>query len=294
LPAAAAVVASTAVGFIAANEQADAAGDAAGAQIDAAREANATNLAIYQDQRNLMMPSARAGAEARARQMLMQGYTPEQVQRFLGDSFSAFGAAAPGAVDSAESLRQRYPQVYAEWTDPGRDGIAGNRNRQPNFANFVASRGHSVAPVSIQEGAGGPQADQFDWVEDWSYESSSPSYGFRFDEGARALERSAAARGRLFSGATGRALTRYGQDFASQEFENDFRRLGSLAGDGQQATGTIVNVAGQYGDNVSANQLRAGDARASGYINQGNAMANFWGNTVPGAIGWGMGQGWFK
>src|SRR5512137_1325257 len=43
-----------------------------------------------------------------------------------------------------------------------------------------------------------------------------PGYAFRLSEGQKALDRSAAARGGLISGATGKALTRYGQDMGSQ------------------------------------------------------------------------------
>lgn len=133
----------------------------------------------------------------------------------------------------------------------------------------------------------------FDWVDNWSYESSSPSYQFRLGEGTKALERSQAARGRLFSGATGMALQRYGQGFASQEFENDFRRLGALSGAGDNAQGITINAGQNYANNASANTIAAGNARASGYLGAGNAQANFWGNTVPGALGaWANYGGW--
>jgi hypothetical protein len=113
-------------------------------------------------------------------------------------------------------------------------------------------------------------------------------------QGTQALERSAAARGRLFSGATGRALQEYGQNFASQEFENDFNRLGALSGAGTNAQNMTIN-AGQNYANQAGNALQnAGNARASGYLAQGNAQANFWGNTVGGALGTWAGYGGWK
>lgn len=51
-----------------------------------------------------------------------------------------------------------------------------------------------------------------------------PGYQFRVREGQKALERSAAARGGLLSGGTGKALQRYGQESASQEFQNAYQR----------------------------------------------------------------------
>jgi len=51
-----------------------------------------------------------------------------------------------------------------------------------------------------------------------------PGYQFRMDEGAKGLEHSAAARGGLLSGAQAKAVSRYGQDFASNEFGNAYGR----------------------------------------------------------------------
>ena len=129
-----------------------------------------------------------------------------------------------------------------------------------------------------------------------------PGYAFRLSEGMKALERSAAARGGLLSGGTGRALTRYGQDVASQEYGNaynrslteynaarareseGYNRLAGLAGVGgttaQQINLAGQNMAGQYGQNLMAGgqaaaqgMLGAGSARGSAYIGGANALA---------------------
>ena len=44
--------------------------------------------------------------------------------------------------------------------------------------------------------------------------TQDPSYGFRFSEGMKALERARAAGGRMFSGGTERAAIGFGQDLA--------------------------------------------------------------------------------
>jgi hypothetical protein len=51
-----------------------------------------------------------------------------------------------------------------------------------------------------------------------------PGYQFRLKEGMQGLERSAAARGGLLSGGTLKGIQRYGQDMASQEYQNAFNR----------------------------------------------------------------------
>ena len=111
-----------------------------------------------------------------------------------------------------------------------------------------------------------------------------PGYAFRQAEGMRALERSAAARGGLLSGATMKGIQRFGQDLASQEYQNAFNRfqieraarlnpLQSLMGSGQSAANVMTGAAGQAGQNIGQMQLGAGQARASGYIGSANALA---------------------
>lgn len=128
---------------------------------------------------------------------------------------------------------------------------------------------------------------------------ADPGYAFRLAEGQKALERSAAARGGLLSGGTGKALTRYGQEAGSQEYQNAFNRyqaerqarlgpLQSLAGVGQTAANTLGSAAGQYGSNVGnlylgqgesqGNALLAG-ARARGSAYQG--IGELYGRTQP-------------
>lgn len=112
-----------------------------------------------------------------------------------------------------------------------------------------------------------------------------PGYGFRLNEGLKALDRTAAARGGLMSGAALKAAGRYGQEMASGEYMNAFNRsralmgerlstLGSLYGAGQSATQQVANQAGQYGVNAGNLMMESGRARASGYLGQANAITN--------------------
>lgn len=112
---------------------------------------------------------------------------------------------------------------------------------------------------------------------------ADPGYQFRLREGLRALDQSAAARGGLLSGNQLRGLTRFGQELGSQEYTNAFNRyqaqhaarlnpLQSLTGMGQTAANTIGGYAGQFGQNIGANLIGAGNARASGYVGMANAL----------------------
>ena len=56
----------------------------------------------------------------------------------------------------------------------------------------------------------------------------SPGYEFRLGEGLRGIQAMASAGGALNSGGTLKALMRYGQDYATSEFDNQINRLTGL------------------------------------------------------------------
>lgn len=122
--------------------------------------------------------------------------------------------------------------------------------------------------------------------------NKDPGYDFRMAEGAKALERSAAARGGLMGGAAGKAMARYGQDYASNEYSNAYNRfnsdrdqrfskLSSLANMGQSAAGMSGEAAKNYANSAGQMIMGGGDSRAASTIAGGNAWSN--------AIGQGLG-----
>ena len=92
--------------------------------------------------------------------------------------------------------------------------------------------------------------DTFNFQED-------PGYAFRFNEGMKGLNATAAARGGLISGNALRAATDYGQAAGSQEYQNAYNRY--LAGNAQKLQEYNTNMGlDQYLTNVgqsSANNL---------------------------------------
>lgn len=112
---------------------------------------------------------------------------------------------------------------------------------------------------------------------------ADPGYGFRMSEGMKALERGAAARGGLLSGATLKGIQRFGQDLASQEYTNAFNRyqteraarlqpLQSLAGVGQTTAQQIGEAGMRTAQNVGDTLTSGAAARASGYVGGANAL----------------------
>jgi len=112
---------------------------------------------------------------------------------------------------------------------------------------------------------------------------ADPGYSFRMSEGMKGLERSAAARGGLLSGGTLKGIQRFGQDMASQEYQNAFNRYGiererrlnplqSLAGVGQTTSQQLGAAGTQMAGNVGNLITGGAAARASGYVGGANAL----------------------
>jgi hypothetical protein len=120
--------------------------------------------------------------------------------------------------------------------------------------------------------------------------TADPGYEFRRSEGQRGIEAGASARGGVLSGGAMKALQRFNSDLASQEFGSAFNRyqtdlggrynrLANVAGIGQQAVNSGNQASQVYVDNRQAGTNNAvnavqgaGNARASQYVNTGNAI----------------------
>jgi hypothetical protein len=129
-------------------------------------------------------------------------------------------------------------------------------------------------------------------LRDFSAEDfqADPGYAFRLQEGLKGMDRQAAARGGMISGAALKAATRYGQDMGSQEYQNAYNRYNQnrstrynmLTGQqavGQNATNAQTQAAGNYGQQAGQTLMDMGNARASGYM----GAANAWSNALQGA-----------
>ena len=281
---AAALIGSAVIG---AGASAIAGGAAAGAQRDAAAQQAATqrdqiaeNRRQYDQSRADLAPYRSVGTGALYKLSNLMGVSP------VGDG-SAGSAMASGrdyntylqqnpdvmqawqALPPAEKAKFPTPQDYAQY-HYNTYGQAESRNAPANPADFGAlDRSFTLADFN-----------------------KDPGYQFRMDEGQRGLEASAAARGGVLSGGALKALERYRQGEASQEygkaydrFNNDltgrYNRLAGLAGTGQQATNSGIQAGqdmtranGQARNGIADAYGSAGNATASMYAGVGNTIAN--------------------
>ena len=128
----------------------------------------------------------------------------------------------------------------------------------------------------------------------------SPGYQWRFNEGQRATGAQGSALGRYMSGAQAKALTRWGQGLASEEYgaaynrnaadqQRQYNMLAGVSGLGQGSAGQVANLganaasrigqfATQGAGNIGNLQTQIGNVQAAGGIGSANAWGNALGN----------------
>lgn len=109
---------------------------------------------------------------------------------------------------------------------------------------------------------------------DFSSFTTSPDFKFNLTQGQDAINRSAAARGGLLSGAAVKAGETYASGLASNEFGNYVGRLSGIAGAGQAATNATQAAGTNMANQNTGALISAGNARASAYSDVGQTIGN--------------------
>lgn len=264
------------------------AADAAEAQTQGQRDAIAAQLAMFNQSRADMLPMIQARNSALPIFMQLLGLSPSSLN--LGTSGA--GGIQIDTVGASNNDRGWTEHFQDQLGIPGVGSIDSNpinaiedTLRTP-FENFGDWDGSNMAdnPGRLRFRIAEAQANQTPApaaqpLDLQALIAATPGYQFQLGQGMQAIDRSAAARGGLMSGATIKAAQRYGTGLASQEFGNYANRLASLIGLGQTAAATAGGFGQQTGANIGQNLANIGAARGSGYANQ----ANIWGNAIGGA-----------
>jgi len=122
-----------------------------------------------------------------------------------------------------------------------------------------------------------------------------PGYRFRLEEGEKAINRNALARGNYFSGGALKGLQRFNSGLASQEFGNAFdrwraenndmfNRAQTATGVGQRAVESGNALRQGYATRMADNIIGGGNATAAARQQRGAAQAGFV-NTVGNEFG---------
>jgi len=190
------------------------------------------------------------------------------------------------ALDFEKQQYQTSQQQQAPWLQAGQTALG-------QLSQGTAPGGSLVTPYGQQFQAPTGLTMQND-----------PGFQARLQLGTDTLQKSAAARGSVLTGATGKALDTYAQDYASNEYgnvynralqsydtnfnayntgqTNQFNRLAALSGEGQTTAAQLGQQGQAASNNITQNLLTSGQqqgqqlnnaaaATASGYVGGANA-----------------------
>ena len=231
----------------------------------------------------------------------------------IGGGLSAAGGLASSLIGSnaAQSAAQTQEQAL-------QNAIAEQQREfnttQTNEAPWLAAGGGALSQLTSGTAPGGalvaPYGATYQTPAPFAAptgvdESNDPGYAFRLAQGNEAIQRAAAASGGAFSGGTLKALSRYGQDYASNEYQNvynralqgyntnvntglnafntqfnayntsqgnTYNRLASLAGMGQTATGQLGQLGQTNASNIGNLLTGQGNAAAAGTLGSASAI----------------------
>jgi hypothetical protein len=152
------------------------------------------------------------------------------------------GRSGASAARQASDLKYRNQVLAAKDLEQhGANYATGMGELSEQFSPYVDAGGNALQRL-LQglglggEGGSGRFADSY---------RALPGYEAGLSAGTSAIDRSAASRGMSNSGATLKALSRFGSDYEDQRSGNYMNRLASLVNTGQSATGSRVSTAGQ-------------------------------------------------
>lgn len=263
----------------------NAAGKASDAQSESAANADATQRYMYDQTRADQAPYREAGVAANnllAQYLGLPGYAngagpnPE----FLAKAWVDKNWKAGVYKNNPNLSKFTRQQLEQGWIDNYRNGIYGTADDARKALGYVAPEGSGAGPGVT--GSLLKKFDQSDLDNDAVYQNT---IGFALDQGTQGLNRQAAASGGLLSGATLKAMSRFGANtaatYGNDAFNRDqttktgiYNKLAGMSGAGQSATNQVAASGQNYANNVSQNQIGLGNARGASAIAGANSFNN--------------------
>ena len=227
--------------------------------------------------------------------------------------FAVAGVKAAGSVLQKKNLKKAAKKTAAELAAGQEKSLALQKemfDKQVGWQEPYRQAGAlSSAELMRQMGLAGDASSQGygNMLRDFTMADyqADPGYAFRLQEGLKSLDRQAAARGGLISGAALKAASDFAGKQASAEYQNAYSRYNQNRGmrydmlSGQQNVGRqAANALGQagqfYATGGGQNIVRAAEARASQYQPIAEASNAMIGNLsdIGSQIAGGYGKSW--
>lgn len=163
--------------------------------------------------------------------------TNKVTQAGQGGVFAATGAGQTGVSDATAQGQRGIDTGVAA----ANSTLDQSREQQLQLLQpYLQSGTNSLSSLQQLAGAGGPLDKTFSF--DPSNLQSDPGYAFTLQQGQQALQRSAAASGKLFSGGTLKSLAGYTTGTANQYFNDAFNRAQSTFNTNQNTALSRINT----------------------------------------------------
>jgi len=181
-------------------------------------------------------------------------------------------AVVAGAVISSVAASKSAKKA-AKAQGKATDATIAEQQRQFDItqANLQPFQEAGQAAIGSQQdllGLNGPEAQ----AAAFAALEQSPGQQFLRDRAQKNLLRNTSAIGGLGGGNVRSALVQQGVGFAQQDLQNQFGRLGQVAGQGQSAATSIGQFGQQTAGNIGNALIAGGNARATGILNQNQAL----------------------
>lgn len=218
----------------------------------------------------------------------------KKLSQLLGIADPEGYAAKPTLQQFEDQLRDEHFRKYGK--DYGRNSNIANQNRVAKamydqaMSKWETGREQYLKdnPVDPSEASLLKNFTNEDFVRD-------PGYEFRQAEGEKGINRALSARGGFNSGAALKALDKYNQDYASNEFSNAYNRdaankartfsfLSGASGQGLQGAGMGIGANTNAANQSSQIQQNLGSNLANMYTQNADNQSNMFQSAVGNAL----------
>lgn len=197
---------------------------------------------------------------------------------FVKDVFSATGVGSVLGIES--SAEKAAKQAAKEQSDAAQTGIDEQRRQfdltQESLRPFQEAGVNALAQQQALLGIGTPEEQ----AQAIAALNETPGQQFLRDRQQKALLRNSSAIGGLGGGNVRTGLQQQAVGFAQQDLQNQFGRLGQLAGQGQSAATNVGQFGAQAVGNIANLQGAGSQARASGIFGAQQAKTDQFGNLL--------------
>ena len=185
-----------------------------------------------------------------------QYQTGSEIPTGLRGSEMALKGGAAGAIEMLDMLNKSGRSDLADQYAKGLEQAAAGAETASGFMQPFQQAGQTALQQQLAlSGALGPEAFQQAYQE-------SPQIQFLREQGEQGVMRNAAAMGGLGGGNVQKELSRFNQGLASQGLQQQIQNMSGLASQGQQASGTLANIATGLGSQQLQSQIGLGQGLA--------------------------------